>query len=78
MRQAAILDFIGREGILGRLEDRVLKRHQHAAINGLPQIGKTQILLALGRRISALPEGPRVAHSYVYGRPSPAVLRGFL
>ena len=78
MRQAAILDFIGREGILGRLEDRVLKRHQHAAINGLPQIGKTQILLALGRRISALPEGPRVAHSYVYGRPFPEALRGFM
>ncbi len=78
MKKASILDFIGREEILAGLEERILRKKQHVAINGLPQIGKTQILKELGRRLSALPDGPRVVQTYVYGRPFQDALRDFL
>jgi hypothetical protein len=69
MASASVLGFIGREAILSGLEERVLRKKQHVAVNGLPQIGKTQILMALGRRLEALPDGPRVVQTYLDGRP---------
>ncbi len=75
MANASVLSFIGREDILSGLEDRLLRKKQHIAINGLPQIGKTQILLALSRRLEAMPEGPCVVYSYLESNPFRVTMR---